>query len=363
MTSVYIFLCVFLISFLLDDHQVQGLKVFKNESSVCNLYEGTWVHDTSYPLYNASNCPFVEREFNCIHNGRPDKLYLQYRWKPAGCETPRFDGHEFLTRFKGKKFMFVGDSLSLNQWQSLTCMLHSAVPKAQYTLTRAGGLSTFKFLEYDLSIMFSRNAFLVDIVGEKIGRVLKLYSIEGGKLWSGVDTLIFNTWHWWLHVGRKQPWDVIQEGTKIYKDMDRLVAFRKALSTWAKWVNTHVDPRKTQVFFQGISPDHSNSTDWGDASGKNCFEEKKPLFGSIYPIGEHPAQMVLKDVLNLEAKTVKLLDVTFLSQLRKDAHPSVYGIGGHRASDCSHWCLAGVPDTWNQLLYASLVKYCPNVGC
>lgn len=41
--------------------------------------------------------------------------------------------------------MFVGDSLSLNQWESLACMLHTAVPKANYTLKRTGALSTFKF--------------------------------------------------------------------------------------------------------------------------------------------------------------------------------------------------------------------------
>lgn len=57
------------------------------------------------------------------------------------------------------------------------------------------------------------------------------------------------------------------------------------------------------------------------------------------------------------SKPARLLDVTMLSQLRKDAHPSIYGgVGGHMRADCSHWCLAGVPDTWNQLLYADLVQ-------
>ncbi|KAL2898366.1 Protein trichome birefringence-like 2 [Bienertia sinuspersici] len=23
--------------------------------------------------------------------------------------------------------------------------------------------------------------------------------------------------------------------------------------------------------------------------------------------------------------------------------------------DCNHWCIAGVPDTWNQLLYTTLL--------
>lgn len=41
--------------------------------------------------------------------------------------------------------MFVGDSLSLNQWQSLTCMLHTAVPQAKYITQRTGDISSFTF--------------------------------------------------------------------------------------------------------------------------------------------------------------------------------------------------------------------------
>lgn len=50
---------------------------------------------------------------------------------------------DFLRRYRGKRIMFVGDSLSLNQWQSLACMLHAAVPRSNFTLQRKGVLSTF----------------------------------------------------------------------------------------------------------------------------------------------------------------------------------------------------------------------------
>ncbi|CAA0373706.1 unnamed protein product [Arabidopsis thaliana] len=323
----------------------------------CNIYQGSWVYDKSYPLYDSKNCPFIERQFNCKSNGRPDSEYLKYRWQPSGCNLPRFNGLDFLGRImKGKKLMFVGDSLSLNQWQSLTCLLHNAAPKANSTSTRSpSGLSVFSFPAYNSSIMFSRNAFLVDIVGAPPKRVMKLDSISSGSLWKTADVLVFNSWHWWLHTDRKQPWDAIMSGNVTVKDMDRLVAYEKAMMTWAKWIDQNIDPSKTKVFFQGVSPDHGRASEWSKQGGKgSCVGETKPIMGSKYLAGPHPAEMVVAKVIKTMKNPARLMDVTLMSQLRKDGHPSVYGFGGHRMADCSHWCLSGVPDSWNQLLYSEL---------
>jgi len=62
----------------------------------------------------------------------------------------------------------------------------------------------------------------------------------------------------------------------------------------------------------------------------------------------------VKSVLDEMHNPASLLDITYLSQLRKDGHPSIYAGAGPKYLDCSHWCLAGVPDTWNQLLYTVL---------
>lgn len=85
---------------------------------------------------------------------------------------------------------------------------------------------------------------------------------------------------------------------------------------------------------------------------KTCNGQMQPLTGSTYPGGSLPAASIVSRVLSTMRTPVYLLDITTLSQLRKDAHPSTYG--GDGGTDCSHWCLPGLPDTWNQLLYAAL---------
>ncbi|CAI0420471.1 unnamed protein product [Linum tenue] len=50
---------------------------------------------------------------------------------------------------------------------------------------------------------------------------------------------------------------------------------------------------------------------------------------------------------------VYLQDITSMSALRRDGHPSVYRIT-QEEKNCSHWCLPGVPDIWNEML-ASLM--------
>ncbi|EXC10441.1 hypothetical protein L484_008607 [Morus notabilis] len=324
----------------------------KQEIKRCNMYNGSWVFDDSYPLYESLDCPFIRKEFNCIKYGRPDRLYLKYRWQPNDCDLPRFDGIDFLKRLEGKKIMFVGDSVSLNQWQSLLCLLHASVPHSNITQQNDGSVSSAIFQDYEVYVSLFNSHYLIDIEEEDIGRVLKLDSLKNGDLWKEMDVLIFNTWLWWYRSGPKQPWDYVQDGDSILKDMDRMEAFRKGLTTWANWVNSTVDSRKTRVIFQGISPSHYNGTEWNEPNVTNCGNETQPISGSSYLGGLPRATYVVKDVLNQIAKPVHLLDITTLSQLRKDGHPSSYN--AFRGMDCTHWCIAGVQDTWNELLYAAL---------
>lgn len=57
----------------------------------------------------------------------------------------RFNGLDFLKRWSGKKIMFVGDSLSLNEWQSLCCMVHEWVPNSRTKYVRTNLISSVTF--------------------------------------------------------------------------------------------------------------------------------------------------------------------------------------------------------------------------
>lgn len=101
-------------------------------------------------------------------------------------------------------------------------------------------------------------------------------------------------------------------------------------------------------------------------SGGQCHKETEPIFNETY-LAKYPSKMrTLEHVLQSMRSPVVYMNISRLTDYRKDGHPSVYrreyktveeqNAAAEQFQDCSHWCLPGVPDTWNELLYASLLK-------
>lgn len=55
----------------------------------CDIFQGNWVWDESYPLYQSRDCVFLDEGFRCTENGRPDVFYTKWRWQPHDCNLPR----------------------------------------------------------------------------------------------------------------------------------------------------------------------------------------------------------------------------------------------------------------------------------
>ncbi|WOL20703.1 protein trichome birefringence-like 2 [Canna indica] len=351
----------------------------------CDIFDGRWVWDErNEPYYPPGSCPYIDGDFNCHNNGRPDSKFLKWRWQPYGCNIPRLNASDFLGRLRGRRLIFVGDSLSRNMWESLICILRNSIKNKNRVYEVSGrrqfktkgrrrqfktkGHYSFKFADYECSVEFVRSTFLVKEV---------LYKNENGfddeKLrldildettaaYREADVIVFNTGHWWTHEKTSRGINYYQEGNHVYPTLKVLEAYKRALITWARWIDTNIDSRKTQVFFRGYSLTHFRGGQWN--SGGQCHKETDPIFNQTY-LAKYPSKMRVLEYILKEMRTpVVYLNISRLTDYRKDGHPSIYRkkyssieeqIAAEKSQDCSHWCLPGIPDSWNELLYASLL--------
>ncbi|GMH28000.1 hypothetical protein Nepgr_029843 [Nepenthes gracilis] len=355
---------------LLDKDGIPASEKQTREKSIkdCDVSRGRWVLDENYPLYTNVSCPLIDEGFNCQGNGRLDTKYMKWRWRPQDCDIPRFNATKMLELIKGKRLVFVGDSINRNQWESLLCLLMQAVkdPKKVYEnrgrrITKEKGDYSFKFVDYQCSVEFFATHYLVHEskarIGQKRVQTLRIDRIDrGSSRWRGANILIFNTANWWTHAKTQAGNNYYQEGGQIYPHLHVLTAFRRALSTWATWVDRHINLQKTHVFFRSSAPSHFRGGQWN--TGGHCKEAINPHNDTSIDYAQK--DLIAEEVIGRMRTHITFLNVTRLSAYRVDGHPSIYGSksgrrGSSRIEDCSHWCLPGVPDTWNQLLYYHLL--------
>ncbi|CAN1142225.1 Protein trichome birefringence-like 3 [Linum perenne] len=350
---------------------------FEFDPEECSVNTGKWVFNkTIKPLYTDRSCPYLDRQVSCVKNGRKDSDYRHWEWQPEDCSLPRFDAEVALKKIRGKRLMFVGDSLQRGQWQSFVCLVEWIIPQDKKSLKRGDFHTVFTAKEYDATIEFYWAPYLVEsntdrpIIGDPKKRIIKVDSVaKHAKNWFGVDILVFNTYVWWMSgLTLKTLWGSFENGAEGYEVLDTAVAYKVGLRTWANWVDSNIDPNKTRVFFTTMSPTHSRSADWGKPNGTKCFNETRPITKRrFWSTGSDRKLMsAVNGVRDRMKVPVTFLNITQLSDYRIDGHASVYTETGGKLltkeqradpihnADCIHWCLPGVPDTWNQIFLAYL---------
>ncbi|XP_074580407.1 xylan O-acetyltransferase 4-like [Curcuma longa] len=344
----------------------------------CDLSDGDWVFDQDYPPYQEGDCEFLSKQVSCLQNGRPDTLYQKWRWQPKNCSLPRFDARRMLEWLRGRRMVFVGDSINRNQWESMVCLMQTVVPRGRRSRIVDGSRIIFPIKEYRASIEFYWAPFLVESNSDEPEfhsipvRVINPDSVEKHAAhWKGADVLVFNSYIWWMNDPRMK---VLRPGAKNWtehQEIERREAYERVLRTVFDWVDHNLDPNSSSVFFMSMSPLHGRSMNWGNPNGVKCAKEGEPIWNmSEVNIGTEMGLWTLarKATASTARVPVTFIDITAMSERRKDAHTSVFTMQQGKVltpeqqadpakfADCLHWCVPGLPDTWNQLIYARFLS-------
>ncbi|KAL3645239.1 Protein yls7 [Castilleja foliolosa] len=347
--------------------------------SDCDLSHGKWIHDSNGPLYTNNSCPVITQMQNCQGNGRPDKDYENWKWKPTQCDLPRFDPKKFLELMRGKTLAFIGDSVARNQMESMLCILWQVeAPKNR------GNKKMQRYYFRSTSTMIVRiwSSWLVhqstDPLDFAPADVVKLHLDKPDEVFmqyiTEFDVIVLSTGHWFAKQSAYVLNNEIVGGQLWWPDKSRkqkinnIEAFGVSVESILTSMGTH--PTYTGLtIVRSFSPDHYEGGEWN--TGGSCTGKVRPALDSELVENGFTNIMLEKQVTGfnraLEKKTnkskLKLLDITKAFSYRHDGHPGPYRSpdpnkitkrgpdGRPPPQDCLHWCMPGPVDTWNELVF------------
>ncbi|KAL3532712.1 hypothetical protein ACH5RR_006233 [Cinchona calisaya] len=340
----------------------------------CNFGKGKWVIDDTRPLYSGLGCKqWLSSMWACRMTQRTDFEYEKLRWQPRDCDMEEFTGPKFLRRMVNKTLAFVGDSLGRQQFQSIICMITGGDERPdvldvgkEYGLVKARGAKrpdgwVYWFPSTNTTILYYWSASLCDLEPLNVSNPETDIAMHLDqppaflqRFLHKFDVLVLNTGHHWNSEKLKaNRWIMYVGGVPNTNRKIAEIAGAKNFTLYniVDWVNSQLPKYPgLKAFYRSISPRHFFNGDWN--TGGTC-DNTSPSSAGKEVIEDESTDTVAAGAV--KGTGVKLLDITALSQLRDESHISRYSIKATPGvQDCLHWCLPGVPDTWNEILFAQI---------
>lgn len=285
---------------------------------------------------------------------------------------PDFEGSTFLKRMQNKTIAFIGDSLGRQQFQSLLCMVTGGKDSPEvenvgweYGLVKARGAIrpdgwAYHFPSTNTTILFYWSASLCELQplnatdpATHYAMHLDLPATFLRQYLHRFSVLVLNTGHHWnrgkLEANR---WVMYVGGMSANQSFPHIEDAKNfTVHSIVKWLDSQLLKHpQLKAFFRTLSPRHFINGDWD--SGGSC-NNTTPLARGNEVLREGSSDPVVEGAVR--GTGIALLDVTALSQLRDEGHISKYSVRGTAGvQDCLHWCLPGIPDSWNEILFAQL---------
>ncbi|KAE8682348.1 Protein trichome birefringence-like 18 [Hibiscus syriacus] len=331
-----------------DSSSFASNNVSKSNSadSGCDLYQGNWFYDPQGPSYTNNSCPIITQMQNCQGNGRPDKEYENWRWKPSKCDLPRFDAKKFVELMRGKTLAFID---MYPAWVE--------VPKNRGNRK----MHRYYFNSSSVTIVRIWSSWLVrhrqttekfDFAPEGVTK-LHLDVPDDGfmEFIPQFDVIVLSSGHWFAKqsvyilnneiVGGQLWWPDRSRPMKV----NNVDAFGISTETILSALVTH--PNYTGLtIVRSFSPDHYEGGAWN--TGGSCTGKVKPLgTGEIVENG-FTNVMHKQQVTGFE-RPYRSPDPNKITKRGPDGKPP--------PQDCLHWCMPGPVDTWNEFVLEVIREY------
>ncbi|CAO3617178.1 unnamed protein product [Cunninghamella blakesleeana] len=308
------------------------------------------------PKHFAHKC-FERNEKELIRS----KQIAEWEWIPNQCQLLDMNAYELSNHLSKHPLLFVGDSITQLQYESMSCLLGDFMSSPSKNLpsnniTRGDKsikVSELVFTTADTqattspSMAYLRSDFLLRTDDFKL---IQPFEKEGDLMGKGHN-------YPWIHAIPHFDYIVINTGAHWHKDIrwgpdvseDELIqSFKDGMQVIFDHLKKTIQPHQ-RVFIRSTPYGHSDCSQY-----KHPMEKLNPPTGQPNQYEWHlfpTFDTVWKEWVEKENDPRFIyFDISYMSNLRGDAHSKP-------DKDCLHFCIGGGPvDEWNKFLYHEIGK-------